>query len=230
MCLEWMHVSPDGYLRSTREVECGAPTWSWASIGRKSEGGRGIVVESLLAGDPVPLVRKLDVTWNTPESNKFSDLSEAKITLWGRLLRGYAYLRKGGPNVSRDMVTMTEELEVLPREKITHHHDYGSEAWEMQAAAIEERWWLHICGERLGQRARIILAVMPDTCDCLVEGIVYLLPLADYPILGESTVLPGQLFALVLKEVTDGTFQRVGCARVSAKYLMTAKERSIVLV
>ena len=236
-CLQWSHSYEDGHLHATRQRACGAPTWSWASVGYSPESQGGVVVDSVYTtGEGAPLVRLVDLQWQ-PKSdrNKFGDLSKARITLSGRLLRGYAYPRKGGPDVWKEMVTMTEELDELPREKIKHHPDYNSEGYKRYAATFGDRWWLHVCGKRLGQRARLIMMMFPDTGDCVEEGFLYLLPLADYSAPGQadSTLLDrqsGRLFGLVLKELKDGTFERVGCIRVFAKYLMTAKERSIVLV
>ena len=126
-------------------------------------------------------MRVLDIMWNVRGSNMFSDLSEGKLVLSGRILRGYTYSRKCGPDVGKDTVTMTEELEELPQKNITHHPDYGSEAWKRYSATMGETWWLHICGEKSGQRARIILPTFPDAIDCLVEGFFYYSPLPITP-------------------------------------------------
>ena len=236
-CLQWCHSYEDGYLHTRRERACGAPTWSWVSVGHKTDSGGGVAVDSLYTtGKGAPLVQIRDLKWKPKSTtNPFSDLAEASITLSGRPLRGYAYLRTGGPDVWREMVTMTEELEELPRDKITHHPDYNSEGYKKYATRFGDAWWLHVCGEHKGQRARLIMMIYPDSCDCVEEGFLYLLPIADYPAPAQGSLglldrQGGRLFGLVLKELKDGTFERVGCIRVSAKYLMTAKERTIVLV
>jgi hypothetical protein len=229
LCLQWSYVYDTNYPSATREIACGAPTWSWASVGRKNESWTGIIVEPLSLEENIPLVQVLDINWNILGSNKFSDLSDGRITLSGRPLRGYAYFQKGGPDVLRDLITMKEELEELPHTKITLHPDYRTDAWKKQAATYDERWWLHICGEKMGERARIIMDIFPDTSECLVEGFCYLLPVADYPGVVVSRQ-HGRIFGLILKEVADGVFERVGCTRVTAAYLMTAKERPIVLI
>ena len=209
MCLQWSHAYEDGYLKSTREDACSAPTWSWACIGNPiREHGSGLVVEPFSAGNSVTLVRIDDLVWTIGGSN------DGKIVLSGRILRGYAYFSKKGPDVSKDMITMTEELEELPQKKITHHPDCGTEAWKNYSAFFVDQWWLHICGEKSGQPARVILPIYPDARECLIEEYLYLRPLADYPIVEEATVMSrqaGRLFGLILKEVSDGTFQRVGC-------------------
>ena len=253
-CLQWSHAYEDGYQFATRGHACGAPTWSWASVGYDPDDSRGggVAMDSLYstatadeaAGAGVPLVRVLDLNWSPRSAgNPFGNLSEARITLSGRLLRGYAYRRRAGPDVWREMVThVAEDLDELPQERITHHPDYNSEGYKSYAASAFSRnhWWIHVCGERAGERARLIMMLNPDTRDCVVEDeeggcFLHLLPLADYPAPKEGalTLLDRQaarLFCLVLKELADGTFERVGCVRVSAKYLMKAKERTVVLV
>lgn len=114
MCLQWSHSLEDGYLKSTCQGACGAPTRSWASVGNKPDYTSGLVVEPFSAGDTISLARILELKWNVRGSNTFSDLSESKLVLSGRILRGYSYSREGGPDVWKEMVTMTEELEKLP--------------------------------------------------------------------------------------------------------------------
>lgn len=216
MCLQWSHRLGKEYGPSTREGACGAPTWSWASI------GSGVVVEPSLVGNTVPLVRNYDLQWTVRGSNMFSDLSDCKLILSGSILRGFAYFKRGGPDVWKDMITVTEDLEELPQAEMTRHPEYGSEAWKRYSATLDyEAWWLHICGKKSGEQARRILRVFPDTHDSLVEGFFHVLPLVT-----ES----GRLFGLILKELDDGRFQRVGCTQISAQTLMKGKKRQIVLV
>ena len=215
MCLQWSHGVGKNYLPSSREGACGAPSWSWASI------GGGVLVEPSLVGNIVPLVRKLDLQWTGRGSNTLSDLSDCKLILSGCILRGFAYLKRGGPDVWKEMITITEDLEELPQAEIAHP-EYGSEAWKRYAATLDyEAWWLHICGKKSGQQARRILRLFPDTRDSLAEGFFHLLPLLT---------LSGRLFGLILKEVDAGKFQRVGCTQIAAQSLMKGRERRIVLI
>ncbi|RDL30490.1 uncharacterized protein BP5553_10368 [Venustampulla echinocandica] len=238
VCLQWCHGVEDmDQLTDTRVFEGGvfegAPTWSWASVrvGDKPGLGDSTTVEVFSETNCVPLVQILGIKCEI-ESNTFSDISQAKLTLLGHPLCGWAYSRENGPDASMDMVTMAEELEALPHTNLPPGR-YGSEGIKKFDQKLSRRWWLHIGGEMLGQRSQRVLDVFPDTGDAIVEGVFYLLPLADYPN-DDNTIAKsrqyGRAFGLILKELDNGMFRRVGYTRVFMTDLMTAKTRSMVLV
>lgn len=215
MCLQWSHSLSKGDFPPSREGMCGAPTWSWAS------NGSGIVVEPVFVKKTASLVRQHDLQWIVRGSNKFSDLSDCELILSGCLLRGFAYLKRGDPDVWRDMITVTEELEELPQAEISHP-EYDSEAWKRYSATLNyEAWWLHICEKKWKKQTRKILRIFSDIRDFLVEDFFHVLFLVTKS---------ERLFDLILKELDNGKFQRVNCIQIIVRTLMKEKERRIILV
>ncbi|KAI0115659.1 heterokaryon incompatibility protein-domain-containing protein [Nemania sp. FL0031] len=223
-CIQWSPNMLAGYPTATREQACGAPTWSWASV-HLSEYGIGL--DNSFARDATPLVRIVNVEWEPRGPNEFGDISGAKLTLSGRPLRGYCYYGKGYSETLKDLITMTEGLQEPPRQKTDRNELYNTERY------VEDLWWLYITAEYRGEMVRVVLAIDPDTRDSITEGFVYFLPLADYTFseayLKEYGQL-GRLFGLVLKEVDDGVYERLGGAQIGSAFLMTGKEKSMVLV
>ncbi|KAI0531654.1 heterokaryon incompatibility protein-domain-containing protein [Xylaria digitata] len=188
---------------------------------------RGAVLENFSARDATPLVRVMNVEWKTRGPNICGDLAEAKLTLSGRPLRSYCYFGKSDLDEWKELVAMTDALQELPRRKITDNEVYNTVRYGV------DMWWLHICGEYRGEKVRITLAISPDASDSMAEGFIYFLPLADYlnsEAYDKLCGQPGRLFGLVLRETDNGTFERLGHAEIDSVFLMTGKERSMVLV
>lgn len=227
-CLWWGPLLPSISAQLIRTTKCGAPTWSWASICRKDplielKGRR------FFFAPPLPierLVQILDLTWSAPGASKQDSAPGAHITLSGNLLRGYAYL-EGEKSVNRrkDLVTITQVLKSYP-EKTQKLDLYQGMA----------NWQLRLCSESFGRRVTVTILIEPDTHDGIVEGFLYLLPLAKSigPIeWDEGTELPpapgGRVFALLLKEVGQQVFERVGCAEFNEGFLMTVENQAITI-
>lgn len=210
-----------------RSKKCGAPTFSWASVCRKdklSTGGRPSF--SFYGPGPIrPRVQVLDLK-GTLGVNPCGNVSDAKVTLSGGLLRGYVYCGKGVDAKYEHLVTITEGLKSCPRKRQSprmHNH--------------LEDWRIHICAETSGQRAIVSVSIFPDTFDDLTEGFFYLLPVAEAVSSWDwkSGTMPplyedGLVFGLILKEISKETFQRVGSVEIARDFLMTTENRSIVLV
>jgi hypothetical protein len=225
-CLRWAVKEPS---TSSRDTECGAPTWSWASVCRDLS--RESKMGGLSFAPPLPLkpfVRIFDLAWTRSGSNRHGNVSGARLTVSGNLLRGYAYYAdEGVPDVCKDLVTVTEVVKSCPakRQSPDLHEVLGD-------------WVLHLCSETAaGRRDSVRLIIRPDTSDGLVEGFVYLLPLAETvgPLDWEQgTVMPeffgGYVFGLILREVEDGTFERVGSIENTEGYLMTVDDGVIDII
>lgn len=215
----------------TRTTECGAPTWSWASVCMRDEDqpqapdGRRLFFAPPLSVKP--LVQNLDLMWDVPGPIKQGNISDSKLTVSGNLLRGYAYCG-GEEEVKRhkDLITIAKVLKSRPANKQKpdlHNNIVG--------------WRLRLCAETWGQRDTVILPIDPDTSDSLAEGFVYLLPLAESigPVdWEEGTIVPavpgGRVFGLLRKEdVGKGTFGRVGCAGFNTGFLMAVKDRVVII-
>lgn len=159
----------------------------------------------------------LDVQWKYESLNKFGNLSEARLRLRGRPLRGFAYTAHA-PNMDLSLETLEEKIQAAPSQKLTRD---GKE-WGDRALT-----WLHVSGSTEGgKRVRIVYMVSSDTSDRKVEGYVYLLPLAERWLAGGGD----SLFCLVLKEAAEGTFERIGHSVTrSCDMIMTATQ-SITLI
>ncbi|RSL60464.1 hypothetical protein CEP54_006758 [Fusarium duplospermum] len=224
-CLWWGLSNEPMYHSPVRSKECGAPTWSWASLCYTSKAPRNNRRRFgfFEATSIIPRVQVRDLTRETLGPSQSSNV--LKLILSGGLLRGYVYLR-GKEDDYMDLVTVTEGLRSRPKSRQRRHLFDGTTNWRM-----------HICAESSGQRDRVTVQVFPDVSDGMVEGYFYLLPVAESTGSGDwvpgkmpPKVEDGRLFGLVLQETTEGSFQRVGCVETKADLLMATNERDIVLV
>lgn len=227
-CLQWRPDDPfRGSEAVVRQTVYRAPTWSWAScelLPRSSfrDTRRTLPLkisnDFSMASNAKPLVKVLDVSWRCAGANPFGNLIEAKLTMSCRPLRGFAYAGLS-PNLDLDLETMDSEVQELPQLNIKDRvGDYPRN---------RELAWLHICGRtRKGERAIMITTVSPDTSDHRVEGYVYLLPLVDRYIYGNGDMI----FCLVVKEVEEGRFERIGHAITRSCFIIKVDTREIELV
>ncbi|RSL74267.1 hypothetical protein CEP53_000372 [Fusarium sp. AF-6] len=224
-CLWWLLTTFPTNHSPIRSKECGAPTWSWISLSFASKAPRDSRghFRFFEATSIIPHVRIRDLTWETLGPNQSS--SVFKLTLSGSLLRGYVYLG-GKADDYMDLVTITEDLRSRPKTKQNR-----------RLLDRTDNWRIHICAESSGQRIRLTIQIFPDDLNSIVEGYFYLLPLAESTGSGDwvpgkmpPKIEDGHLFGLVLEETTEGTFQRVGCVKTKADFLMATNDRDVVLV
>lgn len=227
-CLQWR---PDDPLRggeTIRQTRYRAPTWSWAScelLPRSSFRDARRTLPLQISNEYVnggaestAAVEILDVAWECQGANRFGNLSAASLSLSGRPLRGFAYAARD-PDMDLDLDTLAEEIEEVPGQKSARER---GTAWGSRMLV-----WFHASGRtRQGARARMITMVSPDTSDQVVEGFVYLLPLAE-------RWLPGggdSLFCLVLKEVGPGKYERFGHSVTRSCYMIKVAVKQMLLV
>lgn len=225
-CLSWSLSNEPMYHLPVRSKNREAPTWSWASLCHSDKAPRNgrrrfAFFETTSI---IPRVQVRDLTWNTLGPSQSGNVSDAKLTLSGGLLRGYVYLN-GKEDDYMDLVTITEGLKRRPKFRQRRHLFDGTDEWRM-----------HICVAGWGQRDRVTIQVLPDSED-MGEGFFHLLPIAETTGSGDwvQGKMPpktedGRLFGLLLRESTEGTFQRVGCVETKAAYLMATNDRTVVLV
>lgn len=227
-CLQWRPDDPYRGSETIRQTSYRAPTWSWAScelLPRSSFRDARRVLPLQISNEytyngaaSMAVVDILDVSYQCQGANLFGDLAAACLTLSGRPLRGLAYSAKG-PDMDLDLDTLSEEIEEMPAQQ--SRRENGT-PWGSRTLI-----WLHISGRnREGQRARMIMMVSPDTSDQVVEGDVYLLPLAErwLPAHGDS------LFCLVLKEVRPGMYERIGHSVTRSSFVIKVAARQMTLV
>lgn len=214
-----------------RQVQYRAPSWSWASCEllprssfRDLDSGRTlprrIFNEYVKGSESSAVVEILDVQWKYQSLNKFGNLSEARLTLRGRPLRGFAYTAHY-PNMDLSLETLEEKIQEAQSQKLTRDGN------ESRGPGGRAHTWLHISGSTEGgKRVRLVYLVSPDTSDRKVEGYVYLLPLAERWLAGGGD----RLFCLVLKEAAEGLFERIGHSVTRSCDMIMTATKSITLI
>ncbi|KAK4184068.1 heterokaryon incompatibility protein-domain-containing protein [Podospora australis] len=224
-CLQWQH-----YGGVVRQEAYRAPTWSWASLdhdGQSIASTGGVVYDHEIPQTTYPLIRVVDVSWTCRTSNPFGDLSGAKLVLDGRPLRALIYASEGA---SSDSDTSVESLEDI-RETEAEEPDPTSNVSLVSQHFDRQKWRVRATGKTSsGKLGRVDGVFAPDItnweADVGSSG-VYLLPLVMRHLTFPNTV---DLACLVLKEVGNGLFERIGFSRPEGRILPRAWKRQLTLV
>lgn len=160
----------------------------------------------------------VNVDWGCRTANIYGDLSHATLVLKGRLLLGHAHASVTVPDISSIFVTMKDELDDVPPEEQYLHRTLTT--------LQNEIWYVHVCGRtRSGKRGWVVARFNPDVCGQISEGKVYLLPISRRLIGGAW-----DCFCLLLKEVADGKFERVGWTKSEPRFMPRGREQVVTIV
>ncbi|KAL8294513.1 hypothetical protein RB597_007828 [Gaeumannomyces tritici] len=212
-----------------------APSWSWACLehrledtppGPSSREGRlpyGVGYENIV-DDVVDEVELLSV--EGVGSSALDGSPDAKLVVRGRPVRSRVYKSDHVPRLVGTS-THSERLESIPAGvKVTAVDDLIPPNDKSRTDRLY--WRIHAAGtDGTGDRGMMTMTVMVDDYEEMEKcgGVAWVLPLRQKHITGFWL-----LFSLVLREVSDGVFERVGVVKGKQDTMLRAQEKAVTLV
>ncbi|KAL8349398.1 hypothetical protein RB601_001855 [Gaeumannomyces tritici] len=224
------------YWRERRRISVRrAPSWSWACLEHRlehtppdpsSREGRlpyGVGYENIV-DDVVDEVELLSV--EGVGRSALDGSPDAKLVVRGRPVRSRVYKSDDVPRLVGTS-THSERLESIPAGvKVTAVDDLIPPNDKSRTDRLY--WRIHAAGtDGTGDRGMMTMTVMVDDYEQMEKcgGVAWVLPLRQKHITGFWL-----LFSLVLREVSDGVFERVGVVNGKQDTMLWAQEKTVMLV
>ncbi|KAL8388885.1 hypothetical protein RB599_010180 [Gaeumannomyces hyphopodioides] len=212
-----------------------APSWSWACLehrlqdappGPSTQQGRlpyGVGYEDI-ADEVVDEVELLSV--EGVGSSTLDGSPDAKLIVKGRPVRCRIYRSDDVPRLVGTS-THSERLESIPTDvKVTAVDELVPPNDKNRTDTLY--WRIHAAGrDGAGDRGMMTMTVMVDDYEEMEKcgGVAWVLPLRQKHITGFW-----MLFSVVLREVSDGVFERVGVVKGKKDTMLRAQEKMVTLV
>ncbi|KLU84407.1 hypothetical protein MAPG_03450 [Magnaporthiopsis poae ATCC 64411] len=219
-----------------------APSWSWACLEHRLVDGAppgpadahetglpyGVGYDDIV-DDVIDEVEVLSIEGVASGSSSTTTLvgsPDAKLVVRGRPLRSRVYRSDNVPLLVGG-ATHNEPLESVPAgARVTAVDELVPPKDENRTDKLY--WRIHAAGrDASGVRGMITMTVTVDDYEQMDKcgGVAWVLPLRQKRITGFW-----MLFSLVLREVSDGVFERVGVVRGKQDTMLRAQEKTVVLV